>query len=217
MNRILIFGAPGSGKGTISKFLLKDFGFTHIAAGDILRAMLASDSLEAREFKEIMSKGNLVPDEKITEIIKREIYAVEATKKSWLLDGYPRNIKQAKMLASFASTTLALNIEVPFPTITERLCDRVVHEPSGRIYNMKWNRPKVEGVDDVTGEPLTRRPDDSYDVVSRRLLSYEATIAPVLDLFRSQNKLKTFQGTESKVIYQSLHPFMETFLKSSKI
>ncbi|KAF0989084.1 hypothetical protein HZS_3143 [Henneguya salminicola] len=143
MNRILIFGAPGSGKGTISKYLVKDFGFTHIAAGDILRAMLTTDDPSMNELKETISKGNLIPDSQITELIKKEISNVEKNKNSWLLDGYPRNITQAKLLQGFTSIDLALNIEVPFPTIIERLCDRMVHQSSGRIYNMKWNPPKL--------------------------------------------------------------------------
>lgn len=214
--RVLIFGAPGCGKGTISKYLVSDFGFTHVAAGDLLRSRRQSNDDFAKELSAIIDKGLLIPDTTISKIIKDEMAKFEKSNPIFLLDGYPRNIAQVKLLEMAGKTDLAINIEVPFQTIISRLSDRLVHEPSGRTYNLKWNPPKVEGIDDVTGDKLTRRPDDDEKVIARRLKIYEETLEPVINHYRNLNVLKSFRGEESRVIYKELKPFMEDFLRNYK-
>ncbi|KII72847.1 GTP:AMP phosphotransferase AK3, mitochondrial [Thelohanellus kitauei] len=211
--RILIFGAPGCGKGTISKFVASDFGFVHIAAGDLIRSKIHSGEDAYKELKELVDRGQLIPDTKVTQIVRDEVNKFDNAKRSILLDGFPRNITQTKLLDSFFKTDLVINIEVPFPVIIQRLCDRMIHEASGRIYNLKWNPPKKPGIDDITGEPLIRRQDDDADVVKRRLVLYEESLQPVLEHFRRKGLLKSFRGEESKEIYKVLKPFMENFVK----
>jgi len=138
-------------------------------------------------------------------------HEVEKTKTGWLLDGYPRSLEQAKSLDKRFPPNIAIHLDVPFSVIIERIKSRYVHIPSGRVYNLGFNPPKVEMKDDVTGEPLIQRDDDKPEAVAKRLEVYSQQIKPVLDFFRAQKVLKEFAGTETNVIWPKVQKFLQEF------
>jgi len=204
----LIIGAPGSGKGTISNWIVRDFGLTHVSSGDLLRANLRDGTPLGLEAKQHMDKGDLVPDNVMVGLVAGELKKLE--KEPWLLDGFPRTQPQAEALQKETPVNVVVNLDVPFETIIDRIKDRWIHPGSGRVYNLIFNPPKVAGLDDETGEPLVQRDDDKPESVRNRLEVFKASTAPVLDFYRSQGILADFQGTESKKIW----PHVEKYLKS---
>ena len=210
----MIMGAAGSGKGTISKKLIKDFCFTHLSSGDLLRKHVNEGSALGKEAKEYMHKGELVPDQLVENMI-REFYN-NNSKASLLLDGYPRTLVQAQRLRNIFKVDIVIALDIPHDTIIERLGNRWTHIPSGRIYTYdKYNPPRREGFDDVTGEKLEQRADDKPETIKRRLVSYESTTKPLLDFYRASGNtiVQRFEGTQSDVIY----PEITKFLVSSKV
>ena len=144
MIRAIIVGPPGSGKGTISSMMVKTFGVKHIASGDLLRMLSQPSSLSA------MKSGQLLSDD----VVEKVVLPLLDAHQSWLLDGYPRTLLQAKSLMKHQKVNMMINLDVPDKTIIERLQGRWIHLSSGRIYHTLFNPPKLEGIDDITGEPL---------------------------------------------------------------
>ncbi|GIY24843.1 hypothetical protein CDAR_513521 [Caerostris darwini] len=192
-------GPPGSGKGTISSRIVKNFNLSYLASGDILRSHIAQETSKGKEAKKYIEKGQLVPDELVTSLILEQLEAM--SKCSWLLDGFPRTVKQAEDLCLKHNITLAINLAVPDEVIISRLKGRWLHPSSGRIYNTNFNPPKISGIDDVTGEKLIQRDDDKPDIVLARLLHYREGNFPVLEYFRNKHVLKEFSGRESNEIW----------------
>ena len=204
----LIVGAPGSGKGTISNWIVRDFRLQHISSGDLLRSHIQRGTEVGKEAKAFIDRGDLVPDEVMVNLISTEIRTM-GEKKDWLLDGFPRTLPQAEALQRETPVNVVLHLDVPFQTIIDRVKDRWVHPASGRIYNTLFNPPKVEGKDDETGEPLIQREDDKPESVMNRLQVFSDNTKPVLDFYGGKGILQQFQGTESKKIW----PHVEAFLK----
>ena len=141
--RLIILGAPGSGKGTISSRIVKEFRLTHLSSGDILRSNIQNKTELGLEVKEMVSKGKLIPDDMITKLMLTELKKLNEV--SWLLDGYPRTISQAKELdKNRFDVDRVINLNVPFEEIINRLKKRWIHPASGRVYNLDFNPPKVE-------------------------------------------------------------------------
>lgn len=139
--RLIILGAPGSGKGTISKRIINEFKMAHLSSGDILRSNVQAKTDLGLKVKDLISKGQLVSDDTMTRLIIQEI---KKMKSSWLLDGFPRNLNQCKALESEKiSLDRVINLDVPFEEITNRLKHRWIHPPSGRVYNLEYNPPKI--------------------------------------------------------------------------
>ena len=205
MLRAIIVGPPGSGKGTISSMVIQTFGLTHISSGDLLRNASQSSSVQ-----EAMEQGKLIPDEEIEKVVFPEL----KRHSNWLLDGLPRTLVQAKSLMKQHPVDMMINLNVPDETIVERLRGRWVHVRSGRIYHTEFNPPKVEGVDDVSGECLEQRIDDQPSVVQKRLDTYHAEIKPVLTFFKELNLLKTYTGTESKALWPEIREDIEQFIQN---
>ena len=210
--RALILGPPGGGKGTLSKRLVRDFEFAHISSGDALRNQIAAGTEAGRAAEGYISKGALVPDHVVMSLVVDQLSSVPEAD-SWLLDGVPRTLDQALALEEAFEIDLVLNLDIPEEEIISRLCDRRVHVASGRSYHLKWNPPKVDGVDDETGEPLIQRPDDTKEAILDRLESYRTLTAPLAGHYEAQGKLHTFAGTESDIIWPEMHKVVSAFMK----
>lgn len=209
MIRAIIVGPPGSGKGTISNLMVKTFGVKHISSGDLMRLHLLN-STPPPSLQSAMKEGKLIPDNVIEEVVLPEL----KQHPHWLLDGFPRTLKQAKsLLLNQQQVDMMINLNVPDKTIIERLQGRWIHISSGRIYNAVFNPPKVEGLDDVTGESLEQREDDHPEVVKHRLMIYHAQIDPILDYFNQLNLLNVYTGTESKTIWPLIKKDVQHFLE----
>jgi len=204
----LIIGAPGSGKGTISNWIVRDFGLIHVSSGDLLRAHLRDGTPLGLEAKSYIAAGDLVPDSVMVGLVSSELKKLGD--KPWLLDGFPRTQPQAEALQAETPVNVVVNLCVPFETIIDRIKDRWIHPASGRVYNLIFNPPKVPGKDDETGEDLVQREDDKPESVRNRLEVFQASTEPVLEFYRKMGILQDFHGTESKKIW----PHVEKYLKS---
>lgn len=170
--RLILIGPPGAGKGTQAKFICEHFGIPQISTGDMLRAAVKAGTPLGLAAKAVMEKGQLVSDEIILGLVKERLEAPDC-KNGALFDGFPRTIPQAQALADAGiPIDFVLEISVPDSEIVERMSGRRVHPASGRAYHIKYNPPKVEGKDDVTGEDLVQRDDDREEVVLKRLEVY---------------------------------------------
>lgn len=198
--RLLILGAPGSGKGTISSRIVRDFKLNHLSSGDVLRDNINRKTAIGLKVKELVSSGKFVPDNLITKIVLNELNELKYS--SWLLDGFPRTLNQAQALTSEnVQLDRVINLNVPFDVIINRLKHRWVHPASGRVYNLEFNPPKVANKDDVTGQALVQREDDKPDVVLRRLKEYESQTKPIIDYYANKNLVDTYTGETSDFIW----------------
>ncbi|CAM9615599.1 unnamed protein product [Ectocarpus sp. 6 AP-2014] len=212
----VIMGAPGSGKGTISGKILRDFHFAHISTGDLLRDEIQAGSETGKTAKEFMDQGKFVPDEIIFEVLMAAVERAKSRGKHILLDGFPRSTAQAKALKDHLPVDMVMNLDVPRQIIIDRLTDRWIHPGSGRVYAYAYRPPKEHGVDDVTGEKLVRRDDDQPEVVEERLAKYERTTRPLLDLYGEEGLLHPFSGEQSDVIYAEVRKFLAEVLPKGK-
>ena len=181
--RLILLGAPGAGKGTQANFICQKYGIPQISTGDMLRAAVKAGTPLGLEAKKVMDAGGLVSDELIINLVKDRIAQPDCAQ-GFLFDGFPRTIPQADaMKAAGVKLDYVLEIDVPFDAIIERMSGRRSHPASGRTYHVKFNPPKVEGVDDVTGEPLVQRADDQEETVKKRLEVYSAQTRPLVDYY----------------------------------
>ena len=178
--RLILLGAPGAGKGTQAAFICKKFGIPQISTGDMLRAAVKAGTPLGIEAKKVMDSGALVSDDIIIGLVKERIAQPDCAN-GFLFDGFPRTIPQADaMRTAGVKLDLVLEIDVPDSAIIDRMSGRRVHPASGRTYHVHNNPPKVEGKDDVTGEPLTQRPDDAEEIVRKRLATYHEQTEPLV-------------------------------------
>ena len=186
--KLILLGAPGAGKGTQAAFICRKYGIPQISTGDMLRAAVKAGTPLGLEAKKIMDSGALVSDNLIINLVKDRIAQPDCAE-GFLFDGFPRTIPQADaMKAASVKIDYVLEIDVPFDAIIERMSGRRSHTASGRTYHMNYNPPKVEGKDDVTGEPLIQREDDKEETVRRRLEVYSAQTRPLVDYYSSWAK-----------------------------
>jgi adenylate kinase len=181
--RLILLGAPGAGKGTQATFICQRFGIPQISTGDMLRAAVKAGTPLGLEAKKVMDSGSLVSDDIIIGLVKERIAQPDCAK-GFLFDGFPRTIPQADaMKAANVMLDHVIEIDVPDAAIVERLSGRRAHLPSGRTYHVKFHPPKVEGVDDATGEPLIQRDDDKEETVRKRLDVYQRQTRPLVDYY----------------------------------
>jgi len=186
--RLILLGAPGAGKGTQATFICQKFGIPQISTGDMLRAAVKAGTPLGVQAKQVMDAGGLVSDDLIINLVKERIAQPDCAG-GFLFDGFPRTIPQADaMKAAGVKLDYVLEIDVPFDAIIERMSGRRSHPASGRTYHVKFNPPKVSGVDDLTGEPLIQRADDHEDTVRKRLDVYSAQTRPLVDYYANWAK-----------------------------
>jgi adenylate kinase len=181
--RIILLGAPGAGKGTQAQFITEKLGIPQISTGDMLRAAVKAKTALGLQVDEVMASGGLVTDEIIIALVKERIQNPDCDN-GFLFDGFPRTIPQATALVEAeVSIDVVLEIEVNDEEIVQRLSGRRVHLDSGRVYHVIYNPPKVENCDDVSGESLTQRKDDTEVTVRKRLSVYHEQTKPLVKFY----------------------------------
>jgi adenylate kinase len=182
--RLILLGPPGAGKGTQAKFICERFGIPQISTGDMLRAAIKAGTPLGKQAQKVMDAGHLVSDDIIIGLVKERLKQPDS-KRGYLFDGFPRTIPQAEAIARGGmDIDHVLEIEVPDDDIITRMSGRRVHPGSGRVYHVKFNPPRVEGRDDLTGEPLVQRDDDREDTVRKRLEVYRKQTRPLIDYYQ---------------------------------
>jgi adenylate kinase len=198
--RLILLGAPGAGKGTQATFICQKYGIPQISTGDMLRAAVKAGTPLGIEAKKVMDAGGLVGDDLIINLVKDRIAQPDCSK-GFLFDGFPRTLPQADaMKAAGVKLDYVLEIDVPFEAIIERMSGRRSHPASGRTYHVKFNPPKLEGKDDVTGEPLIQREDDKEETVRKRLEVYSAQTRPLVDYYSSWAKAEPAAAPKYRAI-----------------
>jgi adenylate kinase len=181
--RLILLGAPGAGKGTQAAFICQKYGVPQISTGDMLRAAVKAGTPLGLEAKKVMDSGALVSDDIIIGLVKERIAQPDCAN-GFLFDGFPRTIPQAEaMKTAGVKLDIVLEIAVPDEAIIERMSGRRVHAASNRTYHIRFNPPKVDGKDDVTGEDLIQRDDDKEETVRKRLEVYQAQTRPLVDYY----------------------------------
>ena len=195
MNIVILLGAPGSGKGTVAgKLASENANLKHVSSGDLLRGAVAKGTEAGKQAKAFMEAGKLVPDALIATMIK-DVVAETTGDVTMLLDGFPRNLAQAEILADMgAPIRSAVLIDVPDEIIQDRIAGRRTCPKCKAGYHVKNLPPKVEGICDVCGEKLTIRKDDNPDTVKDRLVVYHQQTEPLIEFYKGKNILKTVDG-----------------------
>ena len=196
--RIVLLGAPGSGKGTQAKLLAEKYRIPHVSTGDLLRANLAAGTPLGLQAKAAMDSGQLVSDDLVLAIIRDRLKNPDA-RKGFILDGFPRNIPQANaldgMLRNLAQPLdAAILMEVDFDILMQRLTGRRTCENCGASYNVYTNPPRLEDQCDRCGGPLHHRADDNEETIGNRLRVYEGQTKPLIGYYRDQGRIETVDG-----------------------
>ncbi|MBI2151720.1 nucleoside monophosphate kinase [Candidatus Woesearchaeota archaeon] len=181
--KIILLGPPGSGKGTVSENLVKDFSAAHISPGEILREEVSKETTLGIEIKKYIEKGNLVPNQFIVEIIKLEIIG----KKDFILDGFPRSLDQAEAIKDIP-LDVVLYLDVPEKVVIERFSGRRTCS-NNHGYHIKYLPPKKEGLCDIDGLPLSKRKDDKPDIIKERFRVYHKNTAPLVEYYKKKGLL----------------------------
>ena len=188
MMRIILLGPPGAGKGTQAQFISKEYDIPQISTGDMLRAAIKEGSELGKQAKDVMNAGGLVSDDLIINLVQERIAKPDCVN-GCILDGFPRTVPQAQALAD-ANVTIdhVIEISVPDDEIVKRLSGRRQHAGSGRVYHIDHNPPKVDGIDDVTGEPLIQREDDKESTIRDRLATYHEQTSTLVGFYQDKAK-----------------------------
>ncbi|KAI9064468.1 adenylate kinase [Trametes sanguinea] len=222
--RMIMFGKPGAGKGTLTARLVKKYDIVSMSTGDLLRQHIAEKTEVGLLAESIVASGGLLPDDIMLKVVTSKLDVLQ--NRHWILDGFPRTLGQGKLLDEHLATkgtplSLIVNLDVPDDVILGRISDRWVHLPSGRVYNLSYNPPKVPGHDDETGEPLTKRPDDNPEIFARRLEQFYASTSPLLAYYSaraagsgSATRLVTLSGSTSDEIWPQLENVLRTHFPS---
>jgi len=200
---IILLGPPGAGKGTQAKAIVARYGIPQISTGDILRENRAQGTELGKRAAAIMDRGELVPDELVCDMVAARLAQSDCVR-GFILDGFPRTVKQAEwldgLLAKSAASTPApvvISLKVDYNDVLRRLAGRRSCPACGRIYNVYFQPPRVPDVCDVDGSKLVARQDDSEAVISERLKAYEKQTLPLADYYRRRGRLREVSGDAS--------------------
>lgn len=212
--RIILLGPPGAGKGTQAQNLIRDYGLVQLSTGDMLRSAVKSGSEIGKQAKDIMDSGSLVSDEIVIGIVRDRITQADCYN-GYMLDGFPRNLNQAKKLDEMLESRgenidKVIELRVDDSVVIERIAGRRFHISSGRSYHIKFNPPKIAGKDDKTGEDLVQRNDDNEATVEKRLKTYHKQTSPLVDYYKRRGNLESIDGTGSpKDIYSRIDAMLK--------
>ena len=194
LSRVVLLGPPGAGKGTQAKRLTQDTGLVHLSSGDILRDEVSRATELGRTANSYMERGELVPDELIIDMIRGRI---KSTGTGFLLDGFPRTVKQGEALGEITPLDVVINIGLAREEVVRRLTARRVCEECGVIYNLLYDPPEDESTCPACGGRLVQRDDDKQAVIENRYDVYERSTAPLIDYYRNRGLLRDVDGTRS--------------------
>ena len=200
-SRVILIGPAGSGKGTQAPRLSEENCWCHLSTGDLLREEVKKGTELGIQAKEIMNNGGLVSDEIVIGMIKNKVNEPICSN-GVIFDGFPRTAGQAEALDKMLATQgqqidKVIELQVPDEVLVERITGRRIHQSSGRSYHVKFAQPKVEGVDDITGEPLIQRSDDTEEALAKRLTSYHTTTTTILNYYAQKGKLATIDANRN--------------------
>jgi len=194
MKRLILFGAPGSGKGTMGDLIQRDFHLVKISTGDILRSAIQQDTAEGRRARAFMESGGLVPDELVIELVRLRLSRGDLNG-GYVMDGYPRTLAQAQALSLIASDSeKAVFIEVMEAEAVARLLSRLTCSDCGAIYNQLTKPPQKDGICDICRGRVVRRTDDTEEAVRQRFRVYAERTMPVIEYYGRKNVLARVDG-----------------------
>jgi len=185
---LVFLGPPGAGKGTIAAIAKDFFDIPHISTGDLFRYNIKNETELGKEVKAILASGELVPDSVTIKMVE-DRFTQDDTKQGFILDGFPRTIAQADALSEIKEIDSVVNFVLDRESIIKRLSGRRMCKSTGRIYHILYSPPKVEGIDDETGEALIQRDDDKEDAILNRLDVYQAQTEPLIEYYREKGLL----------------------------
>jgi len=198
---VVLFGPPGSGKGTQAKLLTEMLGLPHVSTGDMLREHIAAGDALGMEVREIIKAGQLVPDYLVIRLVEDRLDRADC-EAGVLLDGFPRTLDQARMLVGMAEgrglRVLVIHLKVDYDVITARLTGRRLCPQCGTLYNIRLKPPIVAGRCDIEGARLIVREDDKESVIRQRLVGYDAQTMPVLEYFFARVRFFEVDGSDRK-------------------
>jgi len=192
--KLILLGPPGAGKGTQAQFLVEKYGLPQISTGDLLRKAVAEGTELGKIAKEYMDAGKLGPDDLILALVRERIEKTDCAD-GYILDGYPRNLAQAQAMKSLGSVDVVINLVLPMEELVTRLTARRTCRKCNAVYNLTARPPKVDGICDSCNGELYQRDDDNVATVSKRLDTYSAQTAPLIDYYRNEGVLKDIDAT----------------------
>eukprot|EP01119_Soliformovum_irregulare_P001343 TRINITY_DN1106_c0_g1_i1.p1 TRINITY_DN1106_c0_g1~~TRINITY_DN1106_c0_g1_i1.p1 ORF type:complete len:247 (-),score=49.46 TRINITY_DN1106_c0_g1_i1:108-848(-) len=212
--KLILLGVPGAGKGTQSEKIQRDFKTTAISTGHLLRTHISDKTAIGQIAEKQMQNGGLVDDKLIIDIMKGALSEQKMRQTGWLLDGFPRTLPQATQLTDLLKSLgekldMVLFLDINEQVVFDRLQERLVHPSSGRTYNLSYNPPKIPGKDDVTGEPLIRRSDDTLETIRARIEAYHKATTPLLDYYKKAGLLRTINSPTSDVGYVQIKKLLD--------
>jgi len=193
---LVFLGPPGAGKGTIATVAKEFYQISHISTGDLFRNAIKNETELGKKVKAILASGDLVPDS-VTVAMVEERLKEEDCKKGFILDGFPRTVVQADSLKKMVKLDAVINFELDNETVIKRLSGRRMCKSTGKIYHLIYNPPKVEGIDDETGEPLYQRPDDKEDAIKNRLSVYQKSTEPLIQYYKNEGLIINIDASGS--------------------
>ncbi|OYT28017.1 MAG: adenylate kinase [Thermofilum sp. ex4484_82] len=198
--RLVFLGPPGVGKGTYASAISEKYGVPHISTGDIFREEIKKGSKLGKMVKSYVDAGKLVPDDIVIEVVKQRLL-MDDCRKGFILDGFPRTLKQAEALDEITRIDLALNFVAPDEVIIERISGRRICLKCGEIYHVTYKPPKVPGVCDKCGGPVIQREDDKPEVVKERLAIYRERFTPIIDHYKRKGILvEVYAGEQAEKV-----------------